>query len=243
MRICLCQVLEFLFSGLPSNVVFFLVVDFLLLAGSVETVFMSPVTPSACKLLEKHGATADEADLFPYLPHTMTVEPLDDYDEEYNHLDGIRQGVYYVISPKINLNRISRQINSPLTWTLDPYSLAKSDFGAHNIKMATFMRVFLDEKKRFIEHIGPSAGFALKFGRFFEDDYPLMLLGPLSSKNKHSCGVVLQVIPHVWIHCLIWHGECKRKMLDNQPDVGLADDFYAVVMEDDDEISTDVSHH
>lgn len=184
-------------------------------------------------MIEK-GASNDEVEVVGYLPHTMTVEPFDSYDYEYYHLDELQKGVYYVVSPKIGLNKVSGQINSPLTWTLDAYALAKCDFGAHNSRMATFLQVFLEEWKRFVENDRRCDEMPIRFGRFFEDDHPLMMLGPLSKNNKDRIAVALQVLPHYWIHGLFWRGPSKRCPPEESIE-WKCDDFYAVVMEDDDD--------
>lgn len=107
------------------------------------------MTDNGRPLLIEAGVLDAEADVFPYLPHTLTVEPLTGYDYKYKHLNGQLKGVYYVVSPKVSLNRVSKQINSPLTWTLDSMALAECDFGMHNERMAIFMQVLLDARQVF----------------------------------------------------------------------------------------------
>lgn len=207
------------------------VIDFLTLAGPVTSIQKSPLTAKGRRLLLKAGAIESEADVVPYLPHTITVEPLGEFDWEYDHVECLPAGFYYVVSPKVELNKISKQINSPLTWTLDSLALAKCDFGAHNVRMATFMKSFVEFRSVFAVKHGIQQEMKLRFGRFFEDDYPLMLLGPLSKTNMEYFGSSLEVLPHVWIHGLCWRGYSKTHLFDTDNDLTI-DDFYDVVMDE-----------
>lgn len=220
------------------------VIDFLLLAGNVETIVDARVTGYARRKMIAAAVDEAEADVVGYLPHTITVEPLFGYDIEYYHLDFLQKGVYYVVSPKIGYNKVANQINSPLTWTVDADSLAKCDFGAHNSQMATFMKVFLDERKRFHGQHGAGAKMDIMFGRFFEDDHPMMLLGPSSTINKDSYQLALQVLPHYWIHGLFWRGPSPRAEPGEEDSWYLEflsndKDFYSVVMMEDNDSKTD----
>lgn len=186
-----------------------LVVDFLMLAGPVTTVTLSPVTKRGRQLMLDGGATEDEISIVPYLANTMTVEPWTKYEYD-DSLRDLPNGVYYMVSPKVELNRLSGEVNAACFWNIEPDALSKSDFGAHNVKMATFMHVFLDECRRVATEVGAGHGeMKVRFGQFPEDDYPLLLLGPMSESNKQYYKRPLQVLPHGWIHLLFWEGCCS----------------------------------
>lgn len=196
----------------------------------------SPVSNYGRRKLIEAGANELEANVVGYLPHTMTVEPFEEWDIEYYHLDSLQKGFYYLVSPKVGLNKTSNQINSSTTWTFDSDALSKCDFGINNTRMATFMQIFLDECKRFVLNNGRRGVMRLRFGRFFEDDRPMMLIGPMSIHNKDSVAFALQVLPHEWIHGLCWRGPSKRASVEDGKcdgaDTTVALDFYSVVMDD-----------
>lgn len=217
------------------------VVDFLSLASTVDTIVDARVTSHARRKMLKAGVNDEEVDVVSYLPHTITVEPFEEYDYEYYHLDVLRKGVYYLVSPKVAINKSTQQINSPLTWTIDQDALAKCDFGQNNSRMATFLQTFIDGRKQFFDQQGTSTGMDICFGRFFEDDHPLMLIGPMSSMNKDAIGMALQVLPHFWIHGLFWRGQCNRPVVADDYQREVVHDFYCVVMEEDDSSSNNES--
>lgn len=200
----------FFFFYLDSCLVYLLflcaVLDFLTLAGPVKAIFDSPVKDEQRLLMMKNGATADEVKVVPYLAHTMTTEPFcdTDYDPQFDNLDA---GVYYLVSPKVDLNRLSGERNYATFWILDKDSLLKSDFGRHNVAMATFLDVYLNVRREFAGNNGFNrADFDIRFGLFTEDVYPVMVLGPTSKKNMYHYNSALQVVPHGWIHLLFWRG-------------------------------------
>lgn len=64
---------------------------------------------------------------------------------------------------------------------------------------------------------------------FFEDDYPMMLLGPLSTTNKEYIGSCLEVLPKGWIHGLCWRGYVKSDSDSTNEDPPV-DDCYAKII-------------
>lgn len=157
----------------------------------------------------KNGVSDTLVDFVSYLPHTITVEPFDGYAfEDYGHLEALPEGFYYLVSPRVGLNRISGEINSPLSWVIDQNSLVKSDFGVDNARMATFMHAFMEQRKIFYGLHGQSSQMTVSFGHFCDDECPLVLLGPMSLLAKDHVAGALEVLPHHWIHGLCWHGIC-----------------------------------
>lgn len=163
------------------------------------------------------GATEEEVAVVPYLDNTMTVEPWSNHD--YNEsLRDLTDGVYYVVSPKVELNRFAKEVNAACFWQIDNEALNKSDFGMHNVKMATFIHVFFDECRRVSIDLGSGhCEMKVRFGFFPEDDYPLILLGPMTQSNMKYYLRPLQVLPHGWIHLLFWDGCCTDSDDENTP--------------------------
>lgn len=186
----------------------------MLLAGPVKTIVRSPVTSKGRRLLIKSGVLESQVDLVSYLPHTVTVKPSCGYAfEDYAHLESLPEGFYYLISPRVGYNRTHGEINSPLSWVIDQDALSKSDFGVDNACMATFVNVFMQQRKQFYNEHGRSREMTASFGHFCDDTCPLVLIGPMSTLSKHHVACALEVLPHDWIHGLSWHGICRSDFL------------------------------
>lgn len=96
--------------------------------------------------------------------------------------------------------------------------------------------VFWTKGRGFLVDTAMGLGWTFDLADFFEDNHPMMLLGPFLTINKDSYAFALQVLPHDWIHGLFWRGPSPRakpgeedgwylEFLDNDKD------FYSVMME------------
>jgi len=176
------------------------------LAEDVKEIFLPPVpvTNLVYKQLIRYGALHEEADLVSFIPATMTIEPFT--DKQYDHQKALEVGVYYIVSPKIALNQLSHTPNFASSWTLDPLALSKSDFGPHNALMATFTNELLKYRKLLFQAYGTHDMLKLQAARFLEDDYPLIVVGPLTKPNQLRVGAALETVPYTWVHIVFWRG-------------------------------------
>lgn len=163
--------------------------------------------------------TDEEVELFPYVSHTITTEPFCDHD--YDHQRGLKHGVYYLVLPKIDLNRLSKSQNDATTWTIDADALAKSDFGMYNERMATFVDLYLKMRKGLSRRLGSIDQKQMGFltGRFFEEDYPIIVIGPVNQDNKEAIRYTLEIVPHGWIHGFFWRGHPDDLQTDDEEEV------------------------